>query len=99
MPTLLPMAAISSLPGSGLGYRRNPSAPEAEEFPRMPANDQVHWQPISQMMLIASMIDTSLDDTREHRDTLAKAKARPHVLDDATIDRVERVHTEQMELV
>jgi hypothetical protein len=65
----------------------------------MPANDQVHWQPISQMMLIASMIDTSLDDPREHRDTLAKAKARPHVLDDATIDRVERVHTEQMELV
>jgi hypothetical protein len=65
----------------------------------MPANDQVNWQPISQIMLIASMIDTSLDDTREHLATLTKAKARPHVLDDATIDRVERVHTEQMELV
>ena len=65
----------------------------------MPANDQVNWQPISQMMLIASMIETSLDDTREHLATLTKAKARPHVLDDATIDRVERVHTEQMEFV
>jgi hypothetical protein len=55
----------------------------------MPANDQVSWQPISQMMLIASMIDTSLDDTREHLATLTKARAKPHVLNDATIDRVE----------
>ena len=65
----------------------------------MAANDQVNWQPISQMMLIASMIDTSLDDTREHLATLTKARAKPHVLDDATIDRVERVHTEQLEFV
>ena len=65
----------------------------------MPANDQVNWQPISQMPLIASMIDTSLDDTREHLATLTRAKARPHVLDDATIDRVEKVYTEQMEFV
>ncbi len=65
----------------------------------MPANDRVNWQPISQMMLIASMIDTSLDDTREHLATLTEAKSRPHVLDDATIDRVEWVHTEQMEFV
>jgi hypothetical protein len=46
----------------------------------VPANDQVNWQPISQVPLIASMIDTSLDDTREHLATLTKAKARPHVL-------------------
>ena len=65
----------------------------------MAANDQVNWQPISQMMLIASMIDTSLDDTRGHLATLTKARAKPHVLDDATIDRVERVHTEQLEFV
>jgi hypothetical protein len=61
----------------------------------MPANNQ----PISQMPLIASMIDTALDDTRERLVTLTEAKARPHVLDDATIDRVEKVHTEQMEFV
>jgi hypothetical protein len=57
----------------------------------------VNWQPISQMTLIASMIDTCLDDTREHLATLTKAKARPHVLDNVTIDRVEKVHTEQLE--
>lgn len=28
-----------------------------------------------------------------------KARTRPHVLDDATIDRVERVHNEQLEFV
>jgi hypothetical protein len=51
------------------------------------------------MPLISSMIDTSLNDTREHLGSLTKAKDRPHVLDDAIIDRVERVHTEQMEFV
>ncbi len=65
----------------------------------MPKANQVNWQPISQMPLISSMIDTSLNDTREHLSTLSKAKDRPHVLDDTTVDRVEQVHTEQMEFV
>ncbi len=54
----------------------------------MPKADQVNWQPVGQIAPIASMIDTSLNDTREHLGTLNKAKDRPHVLDDATIDRV-----------
>ncbi len=45
------------------------------------------------------MLCRPTDDTREHLATLTKARAKPHVLDDATIDRVERVHTEQMEFV
>ena len=65
----------------------------------MPKTNQVNWQPISQIPLISGMIDTSLNDTREHLGTLSKAKDRPHVLDDATIDRVEQVHTEQMDYV
>jgi hypothetical protein len=65
----------------------------------MPKTNQVNWQPISQMPLSSSMIDTSLNDTREHLGTLSKAKDRPHVLDDATIDRVEQAHTEQMDYV
>jgi hypothetical protein len=65
----------------------------------MPKANQINWQPISQMPLISSMIETSLNDTREHLSTLSKAKDRPHVLDDATIDRVEQVHTEQMDFV
>jgi hypothetical protein len=65
----------------------------------MPKANQVNWQPISQMSLISSMIDTSLNDTLEHLGTLSKAKDRPHVLDDATIDRVEQAHAEQMDYV
>jgi hypothetical protein len=65
----------------------------------MAKTEPVNWQPISQLPLIASMISTSLTETREHLGTLTKAKDRPHVLDDATIDRVEQVHTEQMTFV
>ncbi len=65
----------------------------------MPKTNQVNWQPIGQMPLIAHMIDTSLNDTREHLSTLTKAKDRPHVLDAATINRVEQVHTEQTDYV
>ena len=65
----------------------------------MPKANQANRQPINQMRLISSTIDTSLNDTREHLGTLSKAKDRPHVLDDATIDRVEQVHTEQMDYV
>jgi len=65
----------------------------------MPDADPVNWQPINQMPLIASMIDGALDDTRDHVGTLNEARAQPHVVDDATIDRVERVHNEQLEFV
>ena len=65
----------------------------------MPSSERVNWQPISQMPLVASMIDGALSDTADHLQTLTKARAQPHVLDDATIDRVERVHREQLQFV
>ncbi len=65
----------------------------------MPHSDPVNWQPISKMPLIARMIDGALDDTRLHLETLTQARTRPHVLDDATIDRSKEVHTEQLEFV
>jgi hypothetical protein len=65
----------------------------------MPHKEPVNWQPIREMPLIASMIDGALEDTREHMRTLTEARPRPHVLDDATLDRVEQVHAEQLEFV
>ena len=59
----------------------------------------VNWQPISKIALIASMIDGALDDTHDHMKTLTEARAKPDVLDDATIDRVDQVHLEQLEFV
>ena len=63
----------------------------------MPPTEQINWQPLSQIPLLASMIDGALADTREHLESLTEARYQPHALDDATIDRSERVHTEQME--
>ena len=51
----------------------------------------MNWQPISEMPLVARMIDGIPDDAREHLKTLSEARVRPHVLDDATINRTERV--------
>jgi hypothetical protein len=65
----------------------------------MPPTEQINWQPLNQIPLIASMIDGALADTREHLETLTEGRSRPHLLDDATINRSERVHTEQMEFV
>ena len=65
----------------------------------MPSSKHVKWQPISQMPLVASMIDSAVNETADHIRTLTKARVRPHVLDDAAIDRVERVHSEQLEFV
>jgi hypothetical protein len=62
-------------------------------------NGPVNWQPISQMPLIARMIDDALNDTREHLATLEKARLQPYLLDDDMLDRVERVHGEQMDFV
>ncbi len=53
------------------------------------------WQPISQLALIASLIDMALDDADEQYATLQEATPKPHVLDDYTVGRVKTVYTEQ----
>ena len=65
----------------------------------MSPSDAVNWQPISQIPLITTMIDGALSDTKKHLQTLTAAQAQPHVLDDATVDRSVRVHTEQLVFV
>jgi hypothetical protein len=61
--------------------------------------DTIRWLPISKMPMIAGMISAALDITRDHLDTLAEARTDLQVLDDATLDRAERVHTGQLEFV
>jgi hypothetical protein len=59
----------------------------------MSHSDPVNWQPISEMPLIAGMIDESIKDTRAFIKTLTEARysKRPHVMDDATADCIDRV--------
>lgn len=56
-----------------------------------------NWQPISNLPLIASMIDGQLETAQEQYDSLSKARTKPHVLDDKTMTHVIRTYTEQLE--
>ena len=60
---------------------------------------QPNWQPISQLPLIANMMDGQLETVEEQYGNLLKAKDRPHVLDDYDIQRIIRVYTEQAEFI
>ena len=50
------------------------------------ANDPApHWQPLTALPLIASLIDGVLADGEEHHATLLSVRDQPYVLDDATV--------------
>lgn len=52
------------------------------------------------MPLVAGMIGGALSATPATTSKpLTKPRTQPHVLDDATIDRIERIHGEQLEFV
>ncbi|MGO9902882.1 MAG: hypothetical protein ACLP0J_25060 [Solirubrobacteraceae bacterium] len=44
--------------------------------------------------MIAKLIDEELADARELYATLSDARSKPHVLDDQTVQRVQRVYGE-----
>ena len=61
----------------------------------MPPSQQPYWQPISQLPLIASLIDGGVEEAAAQRQILTEARTRPHLLDDATLDRVDQVYGEE----
>ncbi len=64
------------------------------------ADDPVpNWQPITALPLIASLIDGELADGQEHYAALLEARSRPLVLDDATVERSIKLHTEQRDFL
>jgi hypothetical protein len=56
-----------------------------------------NWQPVSALPMIASLIDGMVSDTTAQWETLQPARAKPHVLDSALVDRIERVYAEQLD--
>jgi uncharacterized membrane protein len=56
-----------------------------------------NWQPISNLPLIASMIDGQLETAQEQYDSLVETRSKPHMLDDDTVNRVIQSYTEQLE--
>ena len=65
----------------------------------MADNPAPHWQPLTAIPLIASLIDGELADGQEHHATLLSVRDRPHVLDDATVERSLKLHTEQRDFL
>jgi hypothetical protein len=61
------------------------------------AQPQVNWQPISALGLIGSLIDGMFDDLEKQTATLEACRSKPYVLDDYTVNRVIKLHSELSE--
>ena len=57
------------------------------------------WHPISQLPLIASLIDGQLEECEEQLQNLRPEGRKAPVLDDALVQRIIRVYREQQEMV
>jgi hypothetical protein len=55
-----------------------------------------NWQPVSALPIIASLIDGLVTDISAQWETLQPARAKPHVLDPALVECIERVYSQQL---
>jgi len=60
-------------------------------------HQEPQWQPISALPMIVQLIRGTLENTNEQYQTLLAAEDKPHVLNDALVDRVIRLYTVQAE--
>ncbi|PGH82592.1 hypothetical protein CN899_16485 [Bacillus thuringiensis] len=61
--------------------------------------NQPNWQPIQNLPIIANLIDGQSSDAKEQYVNLLETLSKPHVLNDAIIQRTIHVYTEQLEFV
>jgi hypothetical protein len=59
-------------------------------------NGPITWQPISHLPVIADLIDGGVTDTSKQTEILTEVRAKPHVFDDAILDRTERFYRGQL---
>ena len=57
------------------------------------------FHPLTEMPMIAEVIDGMLQDSKEQLETLEPCRNKPHVLDDYTVDRVTKLYTERAEFI
>jgi len=76
----------SGASGACCGYSRRVSRPAGREQ---------NWYPISKLGWFTGHIREGVTVTRRQLELLQPARARPYVLDDATVARVIRVHRDQ----
>ncbi len=61
--------------------------------PRQPGQQQPQWQPISLLPTLATHIHGMLEADVEQYEPLKRARGKPHVLDDFTVNRIKQVFT------
>jgi hypothetical protein len=61
--------------------------------------EQVYWQPLDMMGVIADLIDGMIDESTTQTGLFTTALAKPHVMDDATIDRALRLYGERVHFI
>ena len=63
----------------------------------MSEQPEPNWQPISQLPLLASMVDGVLANSQEQHETFAHVRAKPHVLDDEIVNRAINLYRAQLD--
>ena len=58
-------------------------------------NQTPRWRPISDLPVVASILDSMLHDDEGQYRTLCECRPKPYVLDDHTVGRVIQVFTQQ----
>ena len=58
-------------------------------------NQTPRWRPISDLSVLASILDSMLHDDEGQYRTLCECRPKPYVLDDHTVGRVIEVFTQQ----
>jgi hypothetical protein len=71
--------------------------PNASQNKPNTSPEEPHWQPISQLAFIAAHIDDQLGAVIGQWETFQEGRHRPHVFDDALLDRVEEVYGQMRE--
>jgi hypothetical protein len=78
-------------------YHTTQRRSELESEPVAPPAPQPTLQPISQIPTVAWAINGMADEAADVLGSLREAEPKPHVLDDATVDRVITLYTEQQD--
>jgi hypothetical protein len=60
-------------------------------------DEQPQWQPISMLPVFTDMVDGMLDASQEQLANMQSARDKPHIMDDATLQRVVDLYNNQLE--
>lgn len=60
-------------------------------------DEQPQWQPISMLPVFTNMVDQMLASSQEQLIHMQLAREKPHIMDDATLQRVVELYSNQLE--